>query len=334
MTALRCEVIEDYAGLAALRDHWRALCDACPNATPFQRPEWLLAWIRQFGPTEPWILAAWAKDRLVGLAPLFIYSRGSQRVLALLGAGVSDFLDVCVAPGLEREVIAALLDLLTARHDRWDVCELDQIRPTISPLTRVQLPTGWSTRELARCPCPSLSLPASVDALDRHVPIRHLRRFRQYQRRAEQLGELRLEPATVATCAPLLDAAIRLHQARWHERGEQGAFADPRTRALHHEAAAAFAARDGLALYALHLDDRIIACIYGFEDEQSIYYYLGGFDLDLASLSPGVLVVGMVIEAAIRRGRRRFEFLRGGEAYKYWWGAEDETTVRLALLPP
>jgi CelD/BcsL family acetyltransferase involved in cellulose biosynthesis len=40
-------------------------------------------------------------------------------------------------------------------------------------------------------------------------------------------------------------------------------------------------------------------------------------------VSPGIVAIAMCIEDAIKRGIRRFEFLRGNEAYKYRFGGRD-----------
>jgi CelD/BcsL family acetyltransferase involved in cellulose biosynthesis len=48
-------------------------------------------------------------------------------------------------------------------------------------------------------------------------------------------------------------------------------------------------------------------------------------------LSPGVLIVGAAVEDAIRRGARVFDFLRGRETYKTWWGTKDRETFRRAF---
>ncbi|HVI02512.1 MAG TPA: GNAT family N-acetyltransferase [Enhygromyxa sp.] len=328
---LHARVLEGHAGLIELRDEWRTLCEQCPWATPFQRPEWLLAWAGQLRPERPWTIAVRERGRLIGLAPLFLYRRGNARVLALLGAGASDYGDVLALPGRERAVVRAMLSALARRRARWDVCELDEVRPAISPLTRLTLPRGWSMRVSTQSTCPSLALPARVDELSRHVPPRHLRRFEQYRRRAASAGTLALERATPDTCERLLDTLFDLHEARWRAHGKPGGFADSRVRALHREAAVALAKQDALALYVLRIDQRPIACLYGYEHDRTLYFYLGGFDPAAASLSPGALVLGLVLETSIQRGLTRFDFLRGSEAYKYWWGAEDRHTVRLRL---
>lgn len=328
---LRSRMVEGHAALENLREEWQTLCGQCPWATPFQRPEWLLAWAKQHRSVRPWTVIVRERGQLVGLALLFLYRRGNIRTLAFMGAGASDYGDVLALPGRERAVLRAIYSVLASRRTSWDRCELDELRAGLSPLTRVALPRGWSLHASTQSTCPSLSLPSRVEELAQHVPRRHLRRFDQYRRRAASEGTLTLERATPETCERLLDTLFGLHDARWHSRGKPGGFADPRVRALHREAAPAFARRDALALYALHLDERPIACLYGFEQGRTLYFYLGGFDPAAASLSPGVLVLGLVLEESIRRGLERFDFLRGSESYKYWWGAEDRHTLRLCL---
>jgi CelD/BcsL family acetyltransferase involved in cellulose biosynthesis len=330
---LACRVVHDHDGIAALRSPWQALCDRCPWATPFQRPEWLLPWMQRFGPDQPWMVTAHAGQRLVGLAPLFRYQRDDERVIAFLGAGISDYLDAVIEPGFEPRFLAALVAELGARADQWDVCELDDLLPT-SALRALVPPPGWTAERTARSPCPVLPLPARVAELDRSVPRRHLKRFYQYRRRAAREGELTLERASAHTRELLLSELFRLHQARWQRRSQPGVLGDGQVRGFHRQVAAELCDRGALALYALRLRDRVIACLHAFIDKDTCYFYASGFEPDAGHLSPGVLILGMVIEDMIARGLARFDFLRGDEPYKSWWGARPRTTERLRLRRP
>ena len=54
-----------------------------------------------------------------------------------------------------------------------------------------------------------------------------------------------------------------------------------------------------------------------------MYFYLNGYDVGQAFVSPGTLLVGAMLEEAAAEGRAEAHFLRGREGYKYAWGAVD-----------
>jgi CelD/BcsL family acetyltransferase involved in cellulose biosynthesis len=68
-----------------------------------------------------------------------------------------------------------------------------------------------------------------------------------------------------------------------------------------------------------------------FDDGDSVYYYNAGVEPDARELSPGVVMVACYMQRAIEFGRRRVDFLRGDEPYKYEWGAVDEPIERLLI---
>jgi CelD/BcsL family acetyltransferase involved in cellulose biosynthesis len=86
-----------------------------------------------------------------------------------------------------------------------------------------------------------------------------------------------------------------------------------------------------LRLYALLINDRILAVYYGFLSKGRAYYYLSGFEPEFEKYSLGTLIVGHGIEETIREGANEFDFLRGQEAYKYKWGAQDRFNYRRQL---
>ena len=60
--------------------------------------------------------------------------------------------------------------------------------------------------------------------------------------------------------------------------------------------------------------------------------YTAGVDPEARDLSPGVLMSASAIRGAILAGRRRLDYLRGDEPYKYEWGAVDEPIARLLVV--
>jgi CelD/BcsL family acetyltransferase involved in cellulose biosynthesis len=92
-----------------------------------------------------------------------------------------------------------------------------------------------------------------------------------------------------------------------------------------------FAADGTLRLAFLTVREQRIGAAIWFDDGGSIYYYNAGVEPAARELSPGVLLVAKLMEHALALGRRRFDFLRGDEPYKYEWGAVDEPIQRLLV---
>jgi CelD/BcsL family acetyltransferase involved in cellulose biosynthesis len=311
--------IEEIPDLEPLRGEWSDLCDRSPRVTPFQRPEWLIPWVRAFPPGEPWVLAVRKEGRLIALAPFLVYPNEGRRTLAFCGGGVSDYCDVVTDPDGEEEAVAALLAHLAERRDRWDMADFEPL-PGHSPLLKI--PHGQiETRDV----CPGLDLPERVEDLHEVVPTRQLANLRKYRRKAEKLGELRLHDD--GSWEERLEILLDFYLAR---RGETNG---DTLRAFHREVAAGFHARGALGLHLLCLNGDPLAGLYGLRERDTFYCYMQGFDEQWARLSPGAMVVGAVLEESIRQGARRIDFLRGREPYKYWWGGTDRETFRRTFLP-
>ncbi|HEY8468034.1 MAG TPA: GNAT family N-acetyltransferase [Longimicrobiales bacterium] len=329
--------ITDPAALEALRPEWARLWERCPDATPFQSPDWLLAWWNVFGHGRLLALILRHDDRLVGLAPLFLdgdrpsgaEQQGSVRRVLFLGTGVTDHLDCLLEPGFAEPGGEAILAYLHAHASRWDVLDLHQLRPG-SALLRVRPPAGWSERLEQQESCPVLALPSRSEDLAA-AGATLAERVRYYRRRAERIAPLRFETAEGRDVEPRLEDLFQLHGKRWAMRGQPGVLADAAVRAFHRRAAAGLAERGVLRLHALWLGTDLAAVFYGFMHRRRAYVYLAGFEPRFASLSVGAVLLGYAIDEAIREGAIEFDFLRGREEYKYRWGARDCWSRRRVL---
>lgn len=348
MTALlespcRAPVIEaatSAESLVALRPEWERLSSRVPNATPFQSPHWLIPWWRHIGEGRLCTLAARdERGTLIGLLPFYLHAvPDGPRRLFPIGIGTSDYLDALVAPGQEAQVLHAASVWLAEHPATFDQAEWPQLRPG-SPLLALPAPAGWTDRVEPAEPCPTLRLPDRFDALDALISRKTLRDLRVVRRRAEEAGGMRWETERAGRLEEQFDALVRLHAMRWEGRGETGVLADAAVQRAHREAQPALLRAGTLRLHVLRSGDMIVAVLYALADppdrpRRRLYLYLSGFDPALERLSPGMLLLGRAIEAAIAEGIAVLDFLRGQERYKYFWGARDEPTFRRILIPP
>jgi CelD/BcsL family acetyltransferase involved in cellulose biosynthesis len=75
---------------------------------------------------------------------------------------------------------------------------------------------------------------------------------------------------------------------------------------------------DGIArLSSLHAGDRLVAAHIGLEWGNAMHWWLPSFDRSVGWASPGRLLLEWVMQQSYERGHERFDFLRGGAAYKW-----------------
>jgi CelD/BcsL family acetyltransferase involved in cellulose biosynthesis len=159
------------------------------------------------------------------------------------------------------------------------------------------------------------------------------RKLRMNRNRAARRGGWRIETATEATLDQFMSALMALHGARWAQDGQAGVLADPAVRGFHEEAAPPLLRSGMLRLCVLWIENRIAACCHALAANRRLFFYLNGFDTEFAHESPGSILIGEMIAEAIVQGCREVHFLRGGEAYKYAWGAVDRPNAACRLVP-
>jgi CelD/BcsL family acetyltransferase involved in cellulose biosynthesis len=166
------------------------------------------------------------------------------------------------------------------------------------------------------------------------APPRLLYNLRNAWRRAAARGDARIARAEMSSCSAALECLFELHSARWATQGEVGILSQPALQAFHRDVAIRFLRRGWLRLYTMQIGSNIVAANYGFHLRGRSYSYVGGFDSHFSKLSPGAMIIRHAISDAVRDGARVFDFLRGGEPYKYRWGARDERQFRLRIVAP
>ncbi len=149
------------------------------------------------------------------------------------------------------------------------------------------------------------------------------RNVRQARHRAGRSGPWSAWLAGTAEAMAAWRALERLHGARWSGRGEAGVLADPAVAAFHEAAVPRLAAAQTLRMHVVTFGERAVAVYHCLAAPGRLYFYLSGFDAAEAHVSPGTLLLGHIVDQAAAMGVRELHFLRGGEAYKYAWGAED-----------
>lgn len=322
------------ADVESIISDWEALYERCPDATPFHSPDWLVRWWKHFGFGRLWALVVRRGRHVAGIAPLFIHlyqdGQRSFRQLSPVGVGITDYMDFLLEPDCAPAASELILQHLVRRRRCWDGADLQGLREGCGLLC-AKTPRELKLGKKPDQPCPFIRLAgsrqhflASLSRNRRHV-------YQSAQRKASRLGSISFESAQLSSCEELIEALVQLNQASRAKRRLRAALDNPKVQMFHQEVGNAFLRRGWLRMIAMRIGTRIVSVLHGFASGQRSYCYQTGFDPSFQQFSPGTVVQGQVIESAIEEGLSELDFLHGDEPYKYWWGARNRQTYRLAL---
>lgn len=323
---MRAQILTRLSELESLEDEWQALYERSAEASPFQSPDWLLPWVRQFASQAALrVVALRNQSRLVGLLPLL--DQGQPVCTGLIGAGITDYLDALVddrASEAPSELWRALDDV--AR-------EVDRVELRDVPASSYLLRSDALPANVVRKPaavCPRIALPSRYTEYEALLPHWLRRNLRQGEARLSRLGEIRWQRASSEDAPEILEALFDLHSREWSARGSTGVLADAGVRAFHREAAPRLIRASKLALFALRLDERIVGVLHALWGPRA-YQYASGMDPELDRCSIGSLLIAHAVCDAIQSGTCEYDFLRGREPYKYAWGGRNHHTFAVTL---
>src|SRR5262245_39808157 len=193
---MRLEEITGPDELRALRPEWTALWERCADATPFHAPEWVLPWWSHlFGGGEMWTLAVRRGGRLTALAPMFIFGHEHEpRQVACIGSGITDYLGFLFEEATAAEDVQRIWKHLSERSRRWDVCDLQEIRPE-SPLLRSGFPAGWRVERSVSGVCPVVNLPPATEQFEAALAPKFRHNVRNARNRLMTIGKASFETA-------------------------------------------------------------------------------------------------------------------------------------------
>ncbi len=317
--------------LADLKEEWLLLLDGGRAAKVFQHPVWQQIWLEEFaGDRRPLLLSVRDEGRLVAVAPLL---REGTRLSLIGDHNICDYMDFVTARGSEEEAFSALLDALEGED--WTELELRGLAagsPTLALLPSLAGDRGLEVRVERETVCPQLDLPSTWEDYLARLGGKSRRELRRKMRRlydtavSVRLLSLR-KPADVGEG---MDTFLQLMTLK----SDKAHFMTPQMERFFRRAVAALAEEELVALHMLEMDGRRVASILCFEDENEVLLYNSGYDPELSYLSIGLISKALLLRGAIEEGRRRLDFLRGNEPYKYDLGGSDVEVHRCLIRKP
>ncbi len=346
--------------LTQLTPEWDALLERAVQDTIFLRPFWHLAWWHAYGAGKELRLLT-ARDeggQLLGIAPLFQHevliaadagafpavnierpreARGDTpcRTLHLLGGTeVSDYLGFVLDRAAADAACAAFYRYIVEELPGWQMVDLHCLTadsPVLRLFPALAAGSGLDCAAQQEDVCPIIDLPADWEVYLASLDKKQRHELRRKVRKAHR--EARISWHRTDNEAAELDADLDLF-FRLHEQSdpEKEAFWDDSARRFFRDIAHGAQRRGWLDLSFVSFNEEPVAALFCFDYNGDILVYNSGYDpAAYPGLTPGLVQFSYVIRDAIARGRKRFDFLRGDERYKYDLGGKETTIHRLTL---
>jgi len=291
----------------------------------FSLPEWLTAWWQVFGGDYELLLAVIRKDdEEIGVAPLKVKNKKAS----FIGdKAVCDYLDFVVKKGNEEDFFEILLDELVKRC--ITNLELEALRrdsTVIKFLKDVAGKRGYKVDYRKEDVSVVLDLPGKCQDYLGLLSGKQRHEIRRKTRRLKEHGVISYrvyrEKRDVIDRLPLF---LRLFK---ESRSDKAGFMTEKMKLFFKKMTEKMASRGIMGLGFLELNREPVASVMYFDYNNTRYLYNSGYHPGYEDLSIGLLSKVFCIEDAIKQRLNVFDFLKGGEIYKYRLGGKEVSLYR------
>lgn len=302
---------------------WDDLLSRSPASTVFLTSAWLQAWRETLGRrARVLVTRVFLGERLIGAAA-FEDVNGTAR---FAGRGPSDYADLVIDDALTDEQYAEVAELLLCAVLRGGagLRDLDLARIPSHSRTLKALdsrPGRLYVTRTAEVEAPIMDMAVVEDRLRKKSLVRH-------ERALERRAPIDCETWTCARdVLPQLEEFFEQHVLRWQNTSAPSLFLDDEKRSFYRAAAKHLAAAGTLRFTSLRQNGALIAAHFGFLHGGIYTWYKPSFDIALARLSPGEVLLKRLLERARAEGASAFDFTIGQEAFKLRFATEIRKVV-------
>lgn len=317
--------VESFDSLAS---YWTALSHSLRWNSPFVLPPWLKVWWQEFGAeAELYLSSVRQGETVIGVAPLLV----REGKASLVGSvDVCDYLDFVVTPGREQDFFGVLLDDL--RGKGVNHLDLRPLRPDSTVLTHlvsIAQNRGYEVLCQPEDVSVELDLPATWEEYLTILTAKQRHEVRRKLRRLSEAGKV--DYHFVKDSVAVHDAMDIFLKMFTESRQDKATFLTAQMESFLRSLANSMTEAGLLRLGILELDMLPTAMIMCFDYNDCLYLYNSGYDPQYNTLSAGLLCKVLCIKESIQEGKKRFDFLKGSEAYKYHLGGREVPLYRCQI---
>jgi len=326
--------IDTIAQFDALKSDWDRAYAEDPRAHVFVSWAWLRGWF-EITPYQWFVLAA-REDKdgpylaflPLAMRPMCIRGIVVLRELHMGGKPFADYTGFVSVPECEASALAAFGGYIRDRV-AWEKFNLAEVLDSrLNVFLSQFLGKGWKIEKRRPLSCPYIQLPGSWNThLQQNMSKKRRHEMQRIFRRVEELPGFRSTTSTENELKQHIDTLINLWEMRW---GQMDGDVKSRYRHMFQHAF-----KHGLlCLRILWCGSIPLAALATFADpvKSTFYVYSMAYNPRFATQSPGKAIMGYNIRDAIEMGYSVYDFLLGGETYKYSFGAIERMTSNVVVV--
>jgi CelD/BcsL family acetyltransferase involved in cellulose biosynthesis len=304
---------------------WRELLHRDPNRHIFVSPEWGKCWWEEFKEGKDlFILRVRRANEVVAVVPLYRKVEGGRRILRFLGGiDLTDYIGPICSLEDRNHVAAALVLWLRDTDVVWDEFDAHNMpvplgfaEYLVDHVDRAGLSFELEQEETAAV----LILPSDWDLYLATLAKKQRHELRRKIRKLwNEHADVRVRTSTPEALEGDLATFFAMHRGA---QGHKGHFMNPEIATFFARIARTFMPLGWMKLDLLEASGVPLAATFSFEHNARFYLYNSAFEPSAAALSPGLVLVALLLERSIEQKLERFDFLRGPERYKYQLGAQ------------
>jgi CelD/BcsL family acetyltransferase involved in cellulose biosynthesis len=323
--------IQDESEFLALQPVWNTLLKSSGSDTIFLTFEWVSTWWHVFkGGNELLVLLVCDGSELIGIVPLF-KAKSPFRKIEILGSPIADYQDFIVVQKRE-ESIATIFRFLDEEVRDWDFLELARI-PCDSPnheflvaeVARRNRNFKYEKYKIA----PYLRVEASWNEYYRGLKGHFRRNLQMRLRRLESLGYQVKKCQTDDEIAEFMDRFFEYKTGQYKRKGSANPLRNRLVKEFYIRVSKQFQRTNILDCSYLEADGAMRAVHFGFIYGGKFYSYLAAFDNQYHPYGVGRILQLHLLKRTFEEGLQEFDFLVGGETYKFDWTPSARMLCRL-----
>jgi CelD/BcsL family acetyltransferase involved in cellulose biosynthesis len=297
--------------------------------SPFMLPTWMEIWWHNFADNAELNLSTGRKENeIIGIAPLQI----KGETTSFIGSpDVCDYLDFIIVSGAEKDFFILLLDNLRQRGISH--LNLGPLRPdstVMTVLVGIAQERGYEVLCKEEGISVEMGLPATWEEYLAMLSRKQRHEVRRKLRRLWEMGDvehicLKVNKKQVGDW---MDTFFKLFSL---SPGKKSRFMTARMESFFRSLADSMAEIGLLKFGILKINTLPVAMTLGFDYNESHYLYNSAYNPDYKFVSVGLLCKILCLKRSIEERKKKWDFLQGGEPYKYRIGGREIPLYRCQI---